>query len=156
VGGGPGGLEAAALVDGDVDDDRALPHEREHLLGDELGRLGAGDEHAADDEVRRPARLADVVLVAVDGADVGRQNFVQLTEPGQVDVHDRDSGSEACSNFGGLGADDSASEHQDFCRFDARHAAKKNASTTHWFFEIFGSCERCVSDTQLVTFKELF
>ena len=33
VGGGTGGLEAASLVDGDVDDDRAGLHFRDHFFG---------------------------------------------------------------------------------------------------------------------------
>ena len=51
VRGGMGGLEATALVDGHVDEDRAGLHVLEHLARDEVGRLRSGDQGAAHDDV---------------------------------------------------------------------------------------------------------
>ena len=45
------GFEAAALIDCDVDDDRARLHPRDQFARDELRRRSAGNEHAADDEI---------------------------------------------------------------------------------------------------------
>src|SRR3546814_16210060 len=42
-------IEAAALVDRDVDEHRAGAHGAEHLARDELRRFGAGDQDRADD-----------------------------------------------------------------------------------------------------------
>ena len=56
--GGARRFDAAALVDGHVDDDCALLHARDHFAGDDFGGGGAGNEHASDDEVGR----ADGVL----------------------------------------------------------------------------------------------
>ena len=53
VGGGVAGLEAAALVDGDVHQHRARAHPLEVGAGHQLGRRGAGDQHAADHQVGR-------------------------------------------------------------------------------------------------------
>jgi hypothetical protein len=88
VGGGPRRLEAASLVDGHVHDDGALLHDGEHLPRDELGSPGAWDQDATDDEVRRLARLTDVVLVAVERVHVWREHVVKLAKARKADVHD--------------------------------------------------------------------
>ena len=44
-------LEAAALVDRDVDQHRARLHLRDSRIGHQLGCLGAGDQHRADHQV---------------------------------------------------------------------------------------------------------
>ena len=46
-----GVLEAAALVDRDVDEHRARLHLRDQLVGDQLRRRRARDQHGADDHV---------------------------------------------------------------------------------------------------------
>jgi hypothetical protein len=63
------GLEAAALVDGDVDDDRAGLHHLDRLVRDELRSRGARDQDRADDEVGPLARFLDVHLVRREGRD---------------------------------------------------------------------------------------
>ena len=57
---GSRGLGAAALVDRDVDEDRALLHRAEHLAGDELRRARARDEDGADREVGVLDRLLEL------------------------------------------------------------------------------------------------
>ena len=54
-----GRLDAAALVDGDVDDHRAVLHDLQVLARDQPRGLGAGDQHRADDEVGLEQVLAD-------------------------------------------------------------------------------------------------
>jgi hypothetical protein len=51
VGGRLARLEAAAQVDGDVDDPAARAHRGDHVAGDQLGCLGAGHEDRADHDV---------------------------------------------------------------------------------------------------------
>lgn len=51
LGGGPGGLEAASLVDGHVDRQRVQLQSSQVVAGDELGGRGAGNEDGADDDV---------------------------------------------------------------------------------------------------------
>ncbi len=51
MGGGVGGFEAAALIDGDIHDHCAALHVGDHIAADEFGSGSAGDEHRADDQV---------------------------------------------------------------------------------------------------------
>ncbi len=51
VGGGVRVLEAAALVNSDVHQDRARLHAGNELVGDQLGSLGARDQDGADHEI---------------------------------------------------------------------------------------------------------
>ena len=44
-------LDIAAALDGEIDDDRAVGHRRDHLLADELRRRPAGDQRRGDDDV---------------------------------------------------------------------------------------------------------
>ena len=44
-------LDIAAALDGEIDDDRAGPHRRDHLLGDQARRRPAGDQRGGDDDV---------------------------------------------------------------------------------------------------------
>src|SRR5262249_61460077 len=46
-----GGLDAAALIDRDVDHHGAFLHAAHHVLGDHDGRPAPGDEYGADHEV---------------------------------------------------------------------------------------------------------
>src|SRR5690606_25530905 len=63
-GGRARGLEAAALVDGDVHQHAAGLHALEHLAGQHLGRLGAGDQHRAHHQVASKVAAADLVVGA--------------------------------------------------------------------------------------------
>ena len=64
VGGRVGVLEAATLVDGDIHQHRSGLHLGDHVVGDELRGLGAGDEHRADHQIG----LEDVLLHGEGGA----------------------------------------------------------------------------------------
>ena len=78
---GVAGLRAAALVDGDVDDHRTLLHLLDHLLGDQLGRGGAGHQHAADHQVGAEHLLLDGIDGGEDGVQRGAELQVELVEP---------------------------------------------------------------------------
>ena len=82
-----GGLDAAALVDGDIHDHAAVLHVAQVLFADKSRGLGAGDQHGPDDEVGLAQVLANSVRVAEDGVDVGRHHVVEVAEPVEVDVH---------------------------------------------------------------------
>ena len=49
--GRPRGLEAAALIDRDIHQNRTALHAGKHVAGDELRRAGAGNQHRADHHV---------------------------------------------------------------------------------------------------------
>ena len=65
VHGRAGGLCAAALVDGDIHQHAALAHAAQHLPVNQLGRLGPGHEHRANQQVHARQLLEDVRLVGV-------------------------------------------------------------------------------------------
>ena len=67
VGGGTGGFRAASLVDGDVDEDAAGTHPLEHRAVDELGSLGPGDQHGANEKIDMRKKLIEVGLVGKEG-----------------------------------------------------------------------------------------
>jgi hypothetical protein len=62
-------LEAAALVDRDVDDHRTRLHPFHHRRRDKLRRVGARDQHAADDEIRRGHMLLEGVVRREHGVE---------------------------------------------------------------------------------------
>ena len=68
-GGGPAGFDAAALVDGDIDDGRARLHALHHGAGHHVGRARAGDQDRADHHVGRGHGFGDGVLIGQAGLD---------------------------------------------------------------------------------------
>ncbi len=136
---GPHGLDAAALVDGHVDDDRALPHEPQILAGDEARGLGPGDEDRADDQVGVLDLLADGVAGGEERGDVGRHDVVQVAEPLQVDVHDGHAGAEPGGHLGRVGPDDAAAQDHDLARVHAGHAAQQDAQPALGLLQVLGA-----------------
>jgi len=124
VGGGVSGFDAAALVDGDVYDDGALLHFGDHGLGDDLGGCCARDKDSADDEVGFHDGALDVVGVGGDGEDTSAEDVVELAEAVEVEVDERDLGTHAEGDFGGVGADDAATDDADIARRNAGDAAE--------------------------------
>ncbi|CAM5348720.1 hypothetical protein SAURM35S_00072 [Streptomyces aurantiogriseus] len=94
VGGGAGVLEAAALIDRDVDKDTSRLHPGDQLVGDQLRGLGARDENGADDEVGLEAGLLQLEGVGDDRLDLRTEDLVGflelvdvLVEQGHVEAH---------------------------------------------------------------------
>ena len=125
---GAGVLEAAALVDGDVDEHRAGLHPADQVVAHELGRLGAGDEHRADDEVGVEAGPLDLVAVARDGLHVALVDPVHLAQPGDVEVEQQHLGLHAERDRGGVEAGDAGAEHDDLRGVHAGDAAHEHAA----------------------------
>ena len=73
-----GGLAAAALVDGDVDEDGTGFHFLEILLFKELRGGGARDQDRADDEIRIPDRALDVRVGGDQGLDPCPENVIEV------------------------------------------------------------------------------
>ncbi len=136
VGGGVGGLDAAALVDGYVDDDCAFLHFGDHRLGDDLGGGGAGDEDSTDDEVSFADGVLDVVAVGGDGVEAAVEDVVELAEAVEVEVDEGDLGAHAEGDFGGVGADDAAADDADVAGGDAGNSAEEDAAAAVFLFEV--------------------
>ena len=45
-------LRATALINGNIDDDRARFHVSQHAAGDQFGRSGSRNQNRADDKIR--------------------------------------------------------------------------------------------------------
>ena len=125
---GTGALEAATLVDGDVDEHRAGLHLAHHLVGDELGRLGPRDEDGPDDEVGLEHLLADRQRGRgdlVDAIVIAPEAHPQLVEIGVEKCH---IGAHAEGDVGGVLARDAGTEHDDLGVGDPSNAAEQDAA----------------------------
>ena len=136
MGSGPRRLHAAALVHGDVDDDRALLHRLQVLAPDQVGRLGTGNQDGADDEVALLDHGLDVLLGGVEGGQLAAEDIVEVGEAIRIDVEDGHRGAEAHCHLGGVGADDSSAQYGDLPSRDAWHAAQEDAASAEGLLEI--------------------
>ena len=132
MGGGVRGLEAAALVDGDVDEHRALLHARQHLAGDQLRRGGAGDQHGADDDVGREALLLQRLDGRIAGVDAAVEDVVELAQARDRAVDDGDVGAEADRHLGRMQADDAAADARRPCPAARRARRRAARRGRHW------------------------
>ncbi len=139
VGRGTRGLEAAALVDGDVAHDGALLHARDHLGGDELRRPGAGDEHGADDDVGREHGALDLEAARHDELDAAGQDLLEMAKPVDGLVEDANVRPQAERDDGGVVADDAAPDHDDGAGRDARDTAEQQPAPTERLLEEVGA-----------------
>ena len=102
----------------------------DHVARDELRRRGAGDEHAADEEVgararrRRCARVFEASVCTRAAEDV-----VELAEAIEVGVEDRHARAEADGHLRGVRADHAAADDHHVARQRARHAAEEHAAS---------------------------
>ena len=132
-------LHAAALVHGDVDDDRALLHARYHLLRDEDRGAGAGDQHGADEEIGAAQHLVDVEAVRHDRDHAAVEEVVDGAQAVEVHVEDRDVGAQAERDAGGVDSDGAGAEDGDVARGHARHAGQQDAAAAVGLGEIEGA-----------------
>ena len=139
VGGRAAGFEAAALIDGDIDQHRALLHGLYHGSGDEFRRGGAGDEHRADDEVRVAHQLFDRMRGRIDRVELAGEDRGQFAQPLHRAVDDRDIGAQAHGHLGGVRAGDAAAQNQNLGGRHARHAAQQHSETAVRFLQTVGA-----------------
>ena len=130
-----GGLRAAALIDGDVDEDRAWAHLGDHCTGDELGRGRARDQDGADDQIGLGDVLFDRVDGGIDRVQRRAELHVEFVEAGQRAVEDGDVGFHAHGHARGIGAGHATADDDDLACGDTRHAAQQNAGTALRFFQ---------------------
>ena len=137
------GLDGAALVDGDIHDGGAGAHGLYHLLGDQLGRLGAGDQNAADDQIGLLDGAGDVVRVGEQGLDAAAEDILQVGQALDADIKDGDVGAEADCHLGRVGTDIAAAENDDVAALYAGHAAQKDATAAAVGFQHGGADLYC-------------
>ena len=120
------GLEAAALVDRDIDQHRARPHRFTMSRRDQLRRRGAGHQHGADHEIGAGTLALDRVDGRIDRVQLRAELQVELIQPRQRAVDDRDMRLQAHGHARGVGADHAAAEDDDLRR-PARPARRRAA-----------------------------
>ena len=139
VRGGMSGFDAAALINGYVDDDSAFLHLRDHGAGDDLGSRGSGNEDSADDEVGFAGGVGHVVGVGVDALQAAVEDVIEFAEAVEIVVEERNFRTHAERNLGGIGADDASTEDADVARSYPGDAAEKDTSSAMLFFKVRGA-----------------
>ena len=139
VGGLVDGLDAAALIDGHVDDDGSRPHVADHLLADDDRRPSASDEHSADHEI-------GIGQVALDRATVRRErddppllDLVHPAQPIEVLVEQHDLGLHPGRDPRRVPSDVAGAENNDLGRTDAGSTSHQDAASTVVTFEEVGA-----------------
>ncbi len=128
-------LDAAALVDRDVDDHRAGLHLAEHRAADELRRARARDEHGSDHDVGVRDRLLDLEARRHEQADPAGEDLVEVPHPVDRALEDRDLRAEPERDDRGVVADDPAAEHDDVTGLDAGRSGEQHAATAERLLE---------------------
>ena len=137
------GLHAAALVHRHVHDHGALLHPLQVLALDQVGRLGARQQHRAHHEVRLLDPLQDVVAVAVDQLHVGRHHVGQVAQAVQRHVQDGHAGAQAGRHLGRVRAHHAAADDDHVRRRHARHAAQQHAAAAVELLQVLGARLDC-------------
>ena len=102
-------------------------HLADEVLADQLGRLAAGDEHAADDQVGLAHRPGDGLRVRGEHLHPAEEDVVEVGELVLVDVEDGDVGAHADGDLRRVGADHAAAEDGHPAAAHAGHAAEEDA-----------------------------
>ena len=128
VGGRPAVLEAAALVDGDVDQHAPRPHPADQLVADHGRGLGPGHQHRADHQVGVQHRSLHLERVGGDGLQVALVDPVGLAELVDVAVQQQHLGLHAEGDRGRVHPGDPGPDDHDLGRVDAGDAAHQGAA----------------------------
>ncbi|MCY1170953.1 hypothetical protein D9M73_110430 [compost metagenome] len=117
------GLEAAALIDRDIDQHRAALHRLDHLARHQFGGSGARHQHRADHQMRILDRGRDRRLAGISSLDLAAEEHVELGQPRVRNVVDGDVGAHADRHLRGIDARHAAAQNRDLGRGHTRHAA---------------------------------
>jgi hypothetical protein len=123
-------LEAAALVDGDVDEHTPGAHPGDQVVRHQGGCLGSWYQHRADHEVGVQHGLLYLVQVRRDRLRVAAVHPVDLTQLGHVLVQDPDVGLHTEGDLCGVHARDAGADDDDLCRLDTGHPAHQDSPAT--------------------------
>ncbi len=134
--GGARGFEAAALIDRHIDNHGAALHDRDHIPPNEFGSRCAGDQHAADDEVRKPQRFRNGEPIRSERDHHAVEDVVEFAQAVEIAVDDGDVRAHAEGDSGCIGADHATSEDGYVSGRDAGHAAEQNAASAVGAFQI--------------------
>jgi hypothetical protein len=132
------GLEAAALVDGDIDDHAARLHARHQRARHQPGRRGAGDQHAADHGLGVEHRLLDRGGRRMARGDAVAVQRIELTQAVDAAVDDGHARAQAHGHLHRMAAHDTGAQHHHMGRRHAGHAAQQHAHATAFLLQVGG------------------
>ena len=139
MGGGPGGLGAAALVDGHVHDDRAWPHDLHHLPGDQPGRPGAWQQHGPDHQIGGEHGLGQSRGAGVQGSQRRTEAGGQRFKHGHIAIQHGHVGAEPQGHLHRVGADHPAADHRDRSRGHTGHPAQQHSPAARGCLQAAGA-----------------
>ena len=122
-----GGFDAAALVDGDVNDGGTGLHGLHHGFGDQFRGQSAGDEDGTHEEVGVLGGGGDVEGVGGQGLDAAAEEVVDLAQAEEVAVKDGHASAHAHGNLGGGKTHGTGAEDNDVSGLHASGAAHQEA-----------------------------
>src|SRR6185437_522769 len=99
-------------------------------------RSSAGNKHSSNHQISFTNGMAHVVGIGSEREQLSIKDVVQLAQPVQIQVYERDPGSHTDGDLGGVGADDPPAYDADICRRHARHSAEQNTASAALFFKI--------------------
>ena len=136
------GLEAAALIDRDVDEDGARFHQRELRARDHMWGTRPVHEHGADHEVDVGQPLLDPERGREAGVGPPTERDVELAEPIDVAVEHIHVGLHPERDEGRVHADHAAADDHHARRGHARHAAEQDPPAAERLLEHERACLR--------------
>ncbi len=143
VGGGAGCLDAAALVNGHVNDHAARPHAPHHLPRDHVRRPRASDEHRPDHDIGAFDSLGDVVRVRAQGDEIAVKYLAQVAKPIYPEINGDDAGSHAEGHLHRVLPHSADSDDSYGAGKNARHPAQQFAPSAAGLFQTMGSHLYC-------------
>jgi hypothetical protein len=118
------------LVDRDIDQNRTGLHGGQHGAAYELRRRGARNEHRANDRIGARNFFGDGVARGIARHHAAFEHVVKLAETRERTIQHGDLRADACRDHGCVCANNTATDHHDLARRNARHAAKQDAAAT--------------------------
>ena len=131
----PRGFEAAALIDGHIDQNRSRLHILKHVARHEFRGFRTGNQHRADHQVGGLELFADVVFRRHKRFYVLGHHVRQVGQTLEGDVADRHVGTQAGRHTCRRRAYDTGSDHEYLGGLHARHAAQQLPFSAVRFFE---------------------
>ena len=133
------GSNAAALVDGDIDDDGTGAHGLDHVFGYELRGLGPRHQYCANQQVCLCDPFGDVVAIGHDGGDAAAEDIIQIAQAlaGQID-HGH-AGTEPDGYLGGIRTDYTAADDHDLSRGNSADSAQQDTGPAIAAFQELGA-----------------
>src|SRR6516165_9771142 len=126
--GGSRRFDASALVDCHIDNHSAGWHPFQVFVPDQPGSARAWNQHGSNQKVRMIETIENIMAIAEQRGHVARHDIVQIAQTVEIDVQNRNVGSQTGGYFGGVGPNNAASQNYHIGGKDPRHATQKDAA----------------------------